>query len=146
MLKPPMHRLALCLSLIVPHAVLADDLSDEIIGYMDFATYDSGIIVPGQLTQDVFDAAVFIDTRDADQLDAATIPGATHIEWREVPGRLGEIPDSGMVILFCNTGSLSAQAVFAARLMGHENVLVLQTGMQGWQQNAAYKPEGCHAG
>jgi rhodanese-related sulfurtransferase len=108
---------------------------------MDFATYDSGIIVPEQLTQDVFEAALFIDTRYADQFEAATIPGATHIEWREVPGRLDEIPDSGMVILFCNTGSLSAQAVFAARLMGHENVLVLQTGMQGWQQNAAYKPE-----
>ena len=108
---------------------------------MDFATYDSGIIVPEQLTQDVFDAALFIDTRDVDQFDAATIPGATHIEWREVPSRLDEIPDSGMVILFCNTGSLSAQAVFAARLMGHENVLVLQTGLKGWQQNAAYKPE-----
>jgi len=89
----------------------------------------------------VFDAALFIDTRDANQFDASTIPGATHIESREVPGRLDEIPDSGMVILFCNTGSLSAQAVFAARLMGHENVLVLQTGLQGWQQNAAYKPE-----
>lgn len=121
--------------------VWASDLADEITGYMDFATYDSGIIVPEQLTQDVFDAALFIDTRDVDQFEAATIPGATHIEWREIPGRLDEIPDSGMVILFCNTGSLSAQAVFAARLMGHENVLVLQAGMQGWQQNAAYKPE-----
>jgi rhodanese-related sulfurtransferase len=121
--------------------VWASELTNEITGYMDFATYDSGIIVPEPLTQDVFDADLFIDTRDADQFDAATIPGATHIEWREVSGRLGEIPDSGMVILFCNTGSLSAQAVFAARLMGHENVLVLQTGLQGWQQDAAYKPE-----
>ena len=120
--------------------VLANDLSDEITGYMDFATYDSGIIVPEQLTQDVFEAAIFIDTRDSEQFDVATIPGASHIEWREVPGRLDEIPDSDMVILFCNTGSLSAQAVFAARLLGHENVLVLQTGMQGWLQNAAYKP------
>jgi rhodanese-related sulfurtransferase len=120
--------------------VLANDLSDEITGYMDFATYDSGIIVPEQLTQDVFEAAIFIDTRDSEQFDVATIPSASHIEWREVPGRLDEIPDSGMVILFCNTGSLSAQAVFAARLLGHENVLVLQTGMQGWLQNAAYKP------
>lgn len=120
--------------------VLADDLADEITGYMDFATYHSGIIVPEQLTRDVFEAAQFIDTRDVDQYDTATIPGATHIEWREVPGRLDEIPDSGMVILFCNTGSLSAHAVFAARLLEHENVLVLQTGMQGWLQNAAYKP------
>lgn len=120
--------------------VLADDLADEITGYMDFATFHSGIIVPEQLTRDVFEAAQFIDTRDVDQYDTATIPGATHIEWREVPGRLDEIPYSGMVILFCNTGSLSAQAVFAARLLEHENVLVLQTGMQGWLHNAAYKP------
>lgn len=117
--------------------VLANDLSDEITSYMDFAT---GIIVPEQLTQDVLEAAIFIDTRDSEQFDVATIPGASHIEWREVPGRLDEIPDSGMVILFCNTGSLSAQAVFAARLLGHENVLVLHTGMQAWLQNAAYKP------
>ena len=133
-------RTATSMVILLTSPAWADDLADEITGYMDFATYDSGIIVPEQLTQDVFEAAVFIDTRDSDQFDAATIPGATHIEWRDVPSRLEDIPDSGMVILFCNTGSLSAQAVFAARVLGHENVLVLQTGMQGWLQNAAYKP------
>ena len=133
-------RAAISMVILLTSPAWADDLADEITGYMDFATYDSGIIVPEQLTQDVFEAAVFIDTRDSDQFEAATIPGATHIEWREVPSRLEDIPDSGMVILFCNTGSLSAQAVFAARVLGHENVLVLQTGMQGWLQNAAYKP------
>ena len=140
MLKSAMHRLALCLSLIVPHAVLADDLSDEIIGYMDFATYESGIILPQQLTLDVFDAALFVDTRDADQYAAGTIPSAINIDWREIPGRIDELPDNRMVILFCNTGSLSAQATFAARLMGRDNVLVLQTGRTGWLQEAAYKP------
>lgn len=133
-------RAAISMVILLTSPAWADDLADEITGYMDFATYDSGIIVPEQLTQDVFEAAVFIDTRDSDQFEAATIPGATHIEWRDVPSRLEGIPDSGMVILFCNTGSLSAQAVFAARVLGHENVLVLQTGMQGWLQNAAYKP------
>lgn len=133
-------RAAVSMVILLTSPAWADDLADEITGYMDFATYDSGIIVPEQLTQDVFEAAVFIDTRDSDQFEAATIPGATHIEWRDVPSRLEDIPDSGMVILFCNTGSLSAQAVFAARVLGHENVLVLQTGMQGWLQNAAYKP------
>ena len=133
-------RAAISMVILLTSPAWADDLADEITGYMDFATYDSGIIVPEQLTQDVFEAAVFIDTRDSDQFEAATIPGATHIEWRDVPSRLEDIPDSGMVILFCNTGSLSAQAVFAARVLGHENVLVLQTGMQGWLQSAAYKP------
>lgn len=133
-------RAAISMVILLTSPAWADDLADEITGYMDFVTYDLGIIVPEQLTQDVFEAAVFIDTRDSDQFDAATIPGATHIEWRDVPSRLEDIPNSGMVILFCNTGSLSAQAVFAARVLGHENVLVLQTGMQGWLQNAAYKP------
>jgi len=116
-------------------------LLEAITGYMDFATYDSGIITPEQLDQSVFDAATFVDTRDAAQFAAGHIPGALNIDWREVPGRLEELPASGMVILYCNTGSLSAQAAFAARLLGRENVLVLQTGFDGWQANAAFRPE-----
>nr|WP_220443970.1 rhodanese-like domain-containing protein [Pararhodobacter zhoushanensis] len=45
-----------------------------------------------------------------------------------------------MTILFCNTGSLSAQAAFALRVAGRSNVVVMQTGYPGWQQDAAYKP------
>ena len=116
-------------------------MAEAIIDYMDFATYESGIILPQQLDQAVFEAATFIDTRDAEQYEAGHIPGASNIEWREVPGRIDELPESGMVILYCNTGSLSAQATFAARLMGHENVLVLQDGFTGWRENAAWKPE-----
>ena len=118
----------------------ADDLADEIIGYMDFAPYESGIILPAQLTEDVFGSVTFVDTRDAEQYEAATIPGAVNIEWREIPARIDELPETGMVVLFCNTGSLSAQATFAARLMGYENVLVLQSGYRGWLQEAAYRP------
>jgi rhodanese-related sulfurtransferase len=33
-----------------------------------------------------------------------------------------------MTILFCNTGSLSAQAAFALRVAGRSNVVVMQTG------------------
>ena len=121
--------------------VSADGLADEITGYMDFATYEAGIILPQQLTEDVFSSVTFVDTRDAEQFEAGTIPGALHIEWREIPARIDELPEEGMVVLFCNTGSLSAQATFAARLMGRENVLVLQSGRNGWLQDAAYKPD-----
>lgn len=119
---------------------LAQDLADEVTGYIEFEPYDSGIIVPEQLTEDVWDQLYFVDTRSAEQFDAQTIPGAVHIEWREVPGRLDELPEDKKVVLFCNTGSLSAQAVFAARLLGRDNVVVLQTGILGWTQNAAYRP------
>lgn len=136
------HTFAIfALSLALAAPAFSDDLRDEIVGYMDFATYDSGILVPQQITQEVFDAAVFVDTRDADQFAAGTIPGAVNIEWREIPARLDEVSDASMVILFCNTGSLSAQATFAARLMGYKNVVVLQTGLNGWRETAAYHPQ-----
>jgi rhodanese-related sulfurtransferase len=108
--------------------------------YMEFAPYEAGIIVPQQLTKDVFGSIVFIDTRDAGQYAKSTIPGAVNIEWREVLTRIGEIPADKKVVLFCNTGSLSAQAAFALRVAGRDNVLVLQTGFDGWRKDAAYKP------
>lgn len=120
----------------------AEELSDAIIGYMDFATYEAGIILPEQLTEDVFPSVYFVDTRDAAQFAEETIPGAVNIEWREIPSRLDEIPETGMVVFVCNTGSLSAQAAFAARVMGRENVLVLQTGLRGWSSHAGYMPNG----
>lgn len=88
----------------------------------------------------MFENALFVDTRDAGQLAEATIPGAVNIEWREVLDRIDEIPEDHMTILFCNTGSLSAQAVFALRVAGRTNVLVMQYGFTGWQQDAAWKP------
>jgi rhodanese-related sulfurtransferase len=121
-------------------AVANEEAIEAMNDYMAFQEYESGIMVPQQIDQVVFDASTFIDTRDAEQFAEATIPGAINIEWRQVLERIDEIPESGKVILFCNTGSLSAQATFALRVAGRENVVVLQSGFLGWQQNAAYKP------
>lgn len=119
----------------------AGELEDEIVGYMDFATETAGIILPQQLTRDIWDGIHFIDTRSLADFEEETIPGAVHIEWREVPGRLDEIPEEGMVILFCDTGVRSSQATFAARVLGRENVLVMQSGYEGWLRDGAYHPE-----
>lgn len=120
---------------------LAGELENEILGYMDFATEAEGIILPQQLTKDVFADIHFVDVRSADSHAAGTIPGAVNIEWRQVPGRLAELPETGMVVLFCDTGARSSQATFAARVLGRSNVLVMQSGYQGWLRDAAYKPE-----
>lgn len=109
--------------------------------YLMFSDYEAGIILPQQIDKDVFASVLFVDTRDSEQYEAATIPGAVNIEWREVLDRLDEIPEDKKTILFCNTGSLSAQAAFALRVAGRENVVVLQTGFTGWRETAAYKPD-----
>lgn len=106
-----------------------------------FSEYEAGIILPRQIDQSVFESVLFVDTRDAGQYEKATIPGAINIEWREVLERADEIPKDQMTVFFCNTGSLSAQAAFAMRVAGHGNVVVLQGGIVGWQQDeTAYKP------
>jgi len=118
----------------------SEDVVEAMGEYLMFQDYLSGVIRPEQIDQSIFEAVVFIDTRTSDQFEAGSIPGALHIEWREVIDRIDEIPQDQKTILFCNTGMLSAQAVFALRVAGFENVLVLQGGYQGWQENAAYKP------
>ena len=109
--------------------------------YMGFSNYEAGIILPQQITKEVFQSITFIDTRSADQFAKGTIPGATNIEWRQVLDRMDDIPNGKTVVLFCNTGSLSAQAAFALRVAGRDNVLVLQTGIIGWSKDAGYKPD-----
>lgn len=108
--------------------------------YLMFQEYESGIILPQQIDQSVFEAVTWIDTRDSKQFDKQTIPGAIHIEWRQVIERMDEIPTDRKVIVFCNTGSLSAQAAFALRVAGFDNVVVMQSGFLGWLENAAYRP------
>jgi len=108
--------------------------------YLMFQEYESGIILPQQIDKVVFEAVTFIDTRDIEQFEKQTIPGAIHIEWRQVLERMDDIPTDQKVIVFCNTGSLSAQAAFALRVAGFDNVVVMQSGFSGWLENAAYKP------
>ena len=139
-----MTRLALILSLalIAPLTpAVADDSSlDAMRDYMDFATPLEGIILPGQIDETVFQAATFIDARSAEEHATGTIPGARNIEWREVLTRIDEVPDSGLVVMFCNTGVRSTQAMFALRVAGRSNVVVMQSGLDGWLETAPYHP------
>ncbi len=129
------------LGLLSSMSAKANEAIIEAMGeYLMFQEYESGIILPQQIDQSVFEAVTWIDTRDSEQFDKQTIPGATHIEWRQVIERMDEIPTDRKVIVFCNTGSLSAQAAFALRVAGFDNVVVMQSGFLGWLENAAYRP------
>jgi rhodanese-related sulfurtransferase len=108
--------------------------------YMMFAEDEAGVILPRQVDQGVFEAAVFIDTRSDDQRARGGVPGAVPIGWREVLERIDEIPQDRMTILYCETGIQSAQAVFALRVAGRSNALVLQGGYQGWLADAGWRP------
>ena len=139
-LNPFLAAATVALGLHAAPVMAQEAAIDAMQEYLMFSEYESGIILPQQIDREVFETALFVDTRDAGQFEEGTIPGAVNIEWREVLDRINDIPEDRMTILFCNTGSLSAQAAFALRVAGRSNVVLMQTGFTGWQQDAAYKP------
>jgi len=48
------------------------------------------------------------------------------------------IPKDKPVLIYCNSGSLSAQAGFALRLAGWDNVRILQGGMDEWKAKGGF--------
>ena len=140
---PYMIRLgALCASLALLVApVHADEnpvVVDALSGYLDFAEYGGSIIRPEQIPAEDWKKIFVVDARDAAQYAREHIPGALNIEWRQAVARRAELPKDRMVLVYCNTGSLSAQAVFALRLLGWDNVKVLQDGLDGWKARGGF--------
>jgi rhodanese-related sulfurtransferase len=112
-----------------PKAALIDELS----GYLEFVDYGGATIFAEQIPRDEYAKMMIIDARDAGQFAKSHIPGAINIEWRKVLEQRASIPKDKMVLIYCNTGSLSAQAGFALRVVGYENVKILQGGFNEWE-------------
>ncbi len=127
---------AILVMLAITTPAMADDkskLMDELSGYLEFVDYGGGTIFAEQIPRIEYTKMMIIDARDAAQFAKEHIPGAVNIEWRQVLAKSAEIPKSKSVLIYCNTGSLSAQAGFALRVSGWENVKILQGGFAEWK-------------
>ena len=125
----------LALLLAIPSAMANDKakIIDELSGYLEFVDYGGGTIFPEQIPKGEYAKMMVIDARDAAQYAKEHIPGAVNIEWRQVLAKSGDIPKNKPVLIYCNTGTLSAQAGFALRVSGWENVRILQGGFSEWK-------------
>jgi rhodanese-related sulfurtransferase len=119
---------------------------DEMAAYLDFVDYGGGVIFAEQIPADEWPKFVVIDARDAGQFAKSHIPGAIHMDWRRVLARRQEIPKDKPVLIYCNTGSLSAQAGFALRVAGWDNVRILQGGMEEWKAKGGFEAAARAAG
>jgi rhodanese-related sulfurtransferase len=111
---------------------------DEIAGYLDFSEYGGGVIFAEQIPREEYRNITIIDARDSAQFAQAHIPGAINIEWRQVLNERDQIPKDKMVLIYCNTGSLSAQGGLALRVAGWDNVRILQGGFEEWQKKGGF--------
>jgi len=112
--------------------------TDEMEAYLEFVDYGGGVIFAEQIPKEEWPKMTVIDARDAGQFAKGHIPGAINMDWRQVLAKRSSIPKDKPVLIYCNTGSLSAQAGFALRVAGWENVRILQGGMEEWKAKGGF--------
>lgn len=130
--------LALIASPTIASAQANEQAVDEMAGYLDFVEYGGGVIFAEQIPREDWSRFHVIDARDASQFAKDHIPGAVNLEWRRVLAERDSIPRDKPVLIYCNTGSLSAQAGFALRVAGYESVRVLQGGFEEWKAKGGF--------
>lgn len=111
---------------------------DEMAAYLEFSEYGGGVMFAEQIPREDWKRFLVIDTRDAAQYAKDHIPGAINIDWRQVLAERARIPRDKPVLVYCNSGSLSAQAGFALRVAGLDNVRILQGGFEEWKAKGGF--------
>jgi rhodanese-related sulfurtransferase len=111
---------------------------NEMEGYLEFVDYGGGVMFAEQIPKADWAKIFVIDARDAGQFAKGHIPGAVNMDWRQVLAKRNTIPKDRPVLIYCNTGSLSAQAGFALRIAGWDNVRILQGGMEEWKAKGGF--------
>ncbi|MBU4182805.1 MAG: rhodanese-like domain-containing protein [Gammaproteobacteria bacterium] len=128
-------------TLLLAPAAHADNKAiavDEMEAYLEFVDYGGGVIFAEQIPADEWKKMLVIDARDAGQFAKGHIPGAINMDWRQVLAKRNAIPKDKPVLIYCNTGSLSAQAGFAMRVAGWDNLRILQGGMEEWKAKGGF--------
>lgn len=126
--------IAVLVALSLPAQADTDKPTTEALEtYFDFVDYNSGSILAEQIPAEDWKRLHVIDVRDAGQFSKEHIPGAVNIEWRKVFAERAKLPKDKTILVYCNTGSFSAQSAMALRMAGFENVRILHGGLVEWK-------------
>jgi rhodanese-related sulfurtransferase len=98
-----------------------------------------GTMMPEQIAREDWKKFYVIDARDKDQFAREHIPGAVNIEWRQILVQRTSLPTDKPILIYCNQGTLSAQAGFALRVAGFDNVRILQGGFSEWKAKGGFE-------
>ncbi len=90
-------------------------------------------LTPEQLDQLIKQGPLtLVDVREAEELELARFEGARHIPLAELPGRLGELDQSGPIVLVCHHGVRSELAGRMLERSGFSSVMHLSGGIDAW--------------
>ncbi len=104
---------------------------------------DGVIVMPENIVTVLGEGGITVDddlhtALDQAQFNKAHIPGSVNLERRQVLEQRASIPKDKPVLIYYNTGSLSAQVGFALQVAGYENVRILQGGFADWKSKGGF--------
>ncbi|MDP8988545.1 MAG: molybdopterin-synthase adenylyltransferase MoeB [Acidobacteriota bacterium] len=113
----------------VPNPAEVAPVAEQQAGYMSDTEIDA-VALKARL--DRGDKFQFIDVREPNEYQIASIPGAKLIPLGDVPKRVGELDPASEVIVHCKMGGRSAKACDFLRQSGFKNVKNMLGGITAW--------------
>src|SRR5579872_4108331 len=113
----------------VPNPAEVAPVAEQQAGYMSDTEIDA-VALKARL--DRGDKFQFIDVREPNEYQIASIPGAKLIPLGDVPKRVGELDPNTEVIIHCKMGGRSAKAADFLRQSGFKNVKNMLGGITAW--------------
>ncbi len=115
---------------------LRDDICSAMENYMMSSPPDWNVVGAGELKKEL-DAGrkdFLLDVREPAEFEAGHIKGAVNVSVRELPKRVGELPqDRDMrVVAYCASGIRSAYATMFLRVYGYKDVRTMEHGIREW--------------
>lgn len=84
--------------------------------------------------EDAPDRAVIVDVREADEVRAVRVEGATHIPMSGFVQRMAGLPKDRPLLVLCATGSRSAAVTGYLLRSGWTDVANIDGGITAWQR------------
>jgi len=113
----------------VPNPSEVAPVTEQQAGFMSDTEIDA-VALKARL--DRGDKFQFIDVREPNEYQIASIPGAKLIPLGDVPKRVGELDPNTEVIVHCKMGGRSAKAAEFLRQSGFKNVKNMLGGITAW--------------
>lgn len=83
--------------------------------------------------------SIVVDVREPEEYKRGFIKGAINIPLSQLERRLAEIPKDNTVLLYCQSGMRSKNAVKILSRSGYANIAHLQGGVSAWDDKLSHK-------
>jgi rhodanese-related sulfurtransferase len=115
---------------------LKEDICSAMENYMMASPPDWNVVKAAELKKalDSGQKVFLLDVREPAEYEEGHIEGAVNVSVRELPKRVGELPQDRNIkmVAYCASGIRSAYATMFLRVYGYKDVRTMEHGIRDW--------------